>query len=367
MRDKYWAINNLMHKFNQWALLKEESLNNNVVIAYCFFSTLCFIASTSKESVKRSILDLLEIDNIDSVNFQMEERDKDVLSFFSSIWINKSKTSPEFVNTLLKQSTKQNSEVKDLTYKHSDINEWVKEKTKGLIDEVVTEIKPTTNCIFVDGLTFIGKFLKPFEKEDTVKKQHINLNGEIVDVMMMRGSRFECSIHESYMCLHVPYLDCGIKMIIVRPNGYGKDALLEVGEIIKKNGMKAIYGNVSYTTTVYIPRQDVSSTSYCSDFLEDHGVSEIFRPGGVSDFEKEMSINDINLKARFKTNEEGTKAAAVCDIVYESKGCSKRVRRVLVFSQDKPCFVYFVSEQSKDKATEAMILFSLITTNLPNC
>nr|GEX06094.1 hypothetical protein [Tanacetum cinerariifolium] len=104
--------------------------------------------------------------------------------------------------------------VKSCYHEHAEsaviINSWVKEKTNGLIPNIIGGLTPDDVIIIANALYFKGTWSKPFSSKNTKKKDFHLINGEKVSVPFMTSdNEFDCGSFESYQMIKFSYESIG--------------------------------------------------------------------------------------------------------------------------------------------------------------
>ena len=68
------------------------------------------------------------------------------------------------------------------------INNWVKEKTDGMIDSVLEEPDPYIITVLLNALAFDAKWQHPFEESDVGKREFTRADGKTESCDMMYGT-----------------------------------------------------------------------------------------------------------------------------------------------------------------------------------
>ena len=102
------------------------------------------------------------------------------------------------------------------------INDWVGERTEGLIPELLPEgfIQPETVLVLTDALYFEARWETPFGKYGTVDDEFTLLDGSTVDVELMR----ELELHsargtgDGYVGAEISYVGGEFSMLLIVPD-----------------------------------------------------------------------------------------------------------------------------------------------------
>lgn len=262
----------------------------------------------------------------------------------NSIWANKDvfTVSKDYISTVKKYYDAEARSVKFDQNAVNEINNWVKDKTDGMITEAIYDLDPALATVLFNTVLFDGIWAKEYFENDIIDGIFHNYDGKVADVEFLyskeAGSYFEV---EGGVGFSKAYKD-GYSFTAVLPNGSVEDLLssTSIGEIIKSSR------NARETVKVYIPKFEYEYSKTLNKVLNDMGLVKAFTVG--ADFDKMAQSGDANImisqifqKAKIVLNEHGTKAAAVTGIVYAT--CAMPTQPEKVIRLDKP-FLYIIQD-----------------------
>lgn len=203
----------------------------------------------------------------------------------------------------------------------SRVNEWVKEKTHGLISKILDQPLPeSTILMLLNTIYFKGKWDQDFDPRSTTKRTFYNkgVNGVQTDFMQQTGI-FKVLVSENLnghgvKVLALPYEKYRYSMMIVLPDQRdGLKALLADSDF--KNKVMSMLTSQNFTrSTVYLklPKFKLESEYDLVPALQGLGVREIFGGGDLSGIRgtHDLKVSTMKHKAVVKVDEEGTEAAA---------------------------------------------------------
>jgi serpin B len=226
------------------------------------------------------------------------------------------------------------------------INGWVKEKTKGLIDEIVQPpIDPLMMLYLVNAIYFKGQWTDPFQPELTAPRPFRLADGSTKQVPTMafaaprpvgyfRGTGVEA--------LELTYGDSAFVMTIVMP-----DDPRGIGELVEsltpERWTEIVRGLQVSAFEVYMPKFKMEYEITLNDALQAMGMGVAFNPGeadfsGIGRGPRPLYISEVKHKTYVDVNEEGTEAAAVTGIGVRVTSVPPRI------SVDRP-FVFAIRER----------------------
>lgn len=212
------------------------------------------------------------------------------------------------------------------------INKWAGDNTKGLIPKVLDELKEDDAAVLASALYFKGQWTHKFDKSLTEKKDYVQDGGAVSQTPTMRQDfhrrgELTFNVGDDYEAVALTYGEKNAKegkqptmrIVLVRPtdeNVSARDWLAaQAGGKIP-----AWLDDAAFRTavgSVELPRLDIKQKFDLIPAMEDMGVREAFNKRGA-DFTKmaqvdgeKLFIGKISHDTVFKTDEEGSEAAAV--------------------------------------------------------
>lgn len=212
------------------------------------------------------------------------------------------------------------------------INKWAGDNTNGLIPKVLEELKEDDAAVLASALYFKGQWTHKFDKAQTEDKKYVQDGGAVAKTPTMQRAFSESeglsfNIGDDYEAVALTYGEKNhkegkrpsMRIVLVRPTDEnvsarewlaaqadGKvPAWLDASEFNRGQG------------SVELPRLDIKQTFDLIPAMQDMGVKEAFNKRGA-DFTKmaerdgeKLFIGKISHDTVFKTDEEGSEAAAV--------------------------------------------------------
>lgn len=225
------------------------------------------------------------------------------------------------------------------------IDDWVDERTNGLIDEIAEDLGlPDAQAVLVllNTVYFQGTWTTTFDEGETRDAPFTLAGGERVDVPMMRRSdpELEASAGDGFRMIRLPYgEDQRFGMEVIVPDD---DVTLE--ELLDRLDAgvwgAAVEGLQPATfSEVALPRFELEWDANLNDALQGLGMVSAFRGGDFTPMSRENpSLDTIVQKTYIRVDEEGTEAAAVTGgVMVESAGPPP-------FRVDRP-FAFTVSDR----------------------
>ncbi len=197
------------------------------------------------------------------------------------------------------------------------INGWVAEHTDGMIPKIMEKLEPTTDLILLNTVLFNGKWEEPYEEADVYDGTFTNYDGSETAVEFMNSTEHSYFEVDGGIGFVRAYKDDYSFIGILPSEEAGIDALvseLALPEILEaaNAGTEKVY--------VSLPKFEYESDIPLKEILTEMGLAEAFSEeadlnGLGSGAVGSPYISDVFQKAKIITNENGTKAAAVTEIM----------------------------------------------------
>ncbi len=200
----------------------------------------------------------------------------------------------------------------DLTSQQTveEVNLWVKEKTDGLIEEVLDEpFSADTLAALINTIYFDADWLTAFDS-NLIEMEFTSLNGSSSNISFMYSQEpLDVYEDDSLLAVIKEYDDQENVMILLQ----SKDTFNSLVESLSASLLQQILDEgKSEDVRLYLPEIDVTYQQTYQALLADMGFASLFEQ--TADFSlmaEGAYLSDIYQKARIKIDTEGTQAAAV--------------------------------------------------------
>lgn len=202
----------------------------------------------------------------------------------------------------------------------NEINDWVNEKTHGLIPSILDEpMDPGIRMTLLNAVYFKAAWVNAFEKELTDKQIFHGKEGDTSVDMMHQQDHFEYAENDEYQMIRLPYHG-GCEMTVYLPKDSTaadkwseKDYLYQLGLEADKQEWD------SREVSLSMPKFEMEYGKELKDILKELGLEGIF-DGCIYDrlTDAEMAVGSIYHKTAIKNDENGTEAAAVTMMLMEA-------------------------------------------------
>merc|ERR1712066_746782 len=230
-------------------------------------------------------------------------------------------------------------------------NQWVSDKTNGLIPSLVDSLDPQTAIFIANALYFKDKWLYPFQEKhlngsplDDIEfnlEPSSGLGKEKIKVPMMLSKSEDIgfgtigteAIDVVAEVVNIPYISGHFRMKVIVPGNQTQKPLKTLEEIM-------------ITDNVFSMKFKNSSEMEISGFLKNKGISKIFEGAELSNMldgqsPAALAVSQILQKSVITVDKEGTEGASATGvgIVLLSGSFGRRVEITL----DRP-FIFVVED-----------------------
>ena len=247
---------------------------------------------------------------------------------------------PEYVNTA---KTYYDSEVASVNLIGNGvdiINDWVKTKTEGKIEELLLpgSLTVNTRMVITNAIYFNGTWVMPFDDRYTSEQDFvINSQKTVKAPLMSQDSFFNYTDAENLQILELPYEGDRLSMLILLPKKM--DGIKSLEESLSAQKISQWNDDLfERRLQVQIPKFVMETDYDLIPGLREMGINDAFGPADFSGISNSgLYIVKAIHKAFVDVNEKGTEAAAATGIVMdESAPPSFRADHPFVFIiQDK--------------------------------
>jgi serpin B len=230
------------------------------------------------------------------------------------------------------------------------INQWIAEKTAGMIRELLqpADIDALTRLVLTNALYFKGDWSEPFRQSLTTPDTFTTARGTQLQVpMMRRQGSFRYIQHNDLQLLDVPYQGDQLSMLIVLPQAGAPDPWSTLSPV-KLQQLRAQMKHAHVELS--LPRFRVDERLSLRSALFSMGMPDAFARG-VADFSgisgrKEWSLSAVVHQAVIDVNEKGTEAAAASGVKFLGASFVPQPQPV-IFRVDHP-FLYMIIHKPSD-------------------
>ncbi len=225
------------------------------------------------------------------------------------------------------------------------INGWVKDQTRGRIEEIVdSPIHPATVMFLINAVYFKGTWTSQFDKKKTAQATFTGRSGATGSVPLMQlADTLRYAETDRYQAVDLPYGGRAFSMTLVLPKaGQAMEEL--VGSLDPASWDQLLAGLQRREGTVFLPRFRMEWDKILNETLQAMGLKLAFIPGqadfsGLSDAAGGLYISRVRQKTYVDVDEEGTEAAGVTSVEIRDSASDR-----FFFRADRP-FLFVIRER----------------------
>jgi serpin B len=282
-------------------------------------------ASGETQQAMANALELqgMSLDNINQANntlkASLENADPAVqMSIANSLWARQGISfNPEFI----KQNQQfYGAKVTELDFAKPDssniINNWVKENTRGKIDNIVGQLKPDDVLFLINAIYFKGNWTKKFDKSQTTERPFNLSNGsQKQHPMMSQSGKYRYYENETFQAVSLPYGKGRMSLYVFLPS---KTTNLNTfqQQLKSENWQQWMNQFRMRQGSVELPRFKFDYDIKLNNALKALGMETAFsNQANFSNMTSaSVAINEVKHKTFVEVNEEGTEAAAATSV-----------------------------------------------------
>ncbi|NWX64089.1 A1AT protein, partial [Promerops cafer] len=209
------------------------------------------------------------------------------------------------------------SSFQNSTKAKKEINDYVKNKTHGNINQILEDLDPNTLMVIVNYIYFKAYWKNPFNIKGTHKDYfHVNAKTSVEVDMMVRDGFYKAYSDRKLSCevVQIPYKG-DVAALFILPNK-GKMKQLEHA-LTKTTVSKWERSLQRWRMELHIPKLSISGTYDLKRILMNLGVTDVFSNradlSGITG-NPDVKVSKATHKALLKIHENGTEAAAASSI-----------------------------------------------------
>lgn len=226
-----------------------------------------------------------------------------------------------------------------------EINQWVEEKTDGMIKNLLSGLSPESMIVLVNAICFEGKWEMEFDANKTHEAEFTLEDGKVVNKDFMHSTENYYIEDEDVTGFVKMYKNKDYAFVALLPNEDLKIADY-VNSLSGTKFIELVENKQETDVVVSIPKFSLDYETSMEQKLAELGIKDAFNRE-KADFTKMATYSDDNLyiskvahKTHIDVDEEGTKAAAATAVVMELAGCAP-MEDLKTVNLDRP-FVYAI-------------------------
>jgi len=309
-------------------ILKQDSNKNVFVSPTSVAIALSMTYNGASGETQQAMAKALELQGItlptvnqanNALKASLENADPEVqLSIANSLWAKQGVTfKPDFME---RNRQFYGAKVTELDFANAEatrtINNWVKENTRGKIDQVVDQLKPDDVLFLINAIYFKGNWTKKFDQNQTAERPFYLSNGtQKQHPMMSQSGKYRYYENETFQAVSLPYGKGRLSLYVFLPRENNSlDAFQQ--QLAVENWQQWMNQFRMRNGSIQLPRFKFDYDIQLNNALKVLGMESAFSDG--ADFSNmtsaSVAINEVKHKTFVEVNEEGTEAAAVTSV-----------------------------------------------------
>lgn len=283
---------------------------------------LAIVANAADGKTQQEILSALEVESLDELNEAVGQLEKTLsqsksLSSANAVCTSedyKARVKISFINMmrqLYDAEIMTADSAKGLTLERI-VNDWVKDKTHGMIDKLVDDMNEDIKVVLMNALAFEGEWLEPYEDEDIKEDVDFkNYDGSVSKVRMLSHDEETYVENDEVIGFIKEYEGFDYSYMVVIP----KDENTTIDSVIDRINISELYNNSKWGQLItMMPEFEVETEKELTGLVQGMGIKDAFTDKALFENmieDADLLIDSIIQKAYIKVDRNGTKAAAV--------------------------------------------------------
>ncbi|MCH5210776.1 MAG: hypothetical protein J1F01_07415 [Oscillospiraceae bacterium] len=326
---------------------------NYVISPYSLKTAMMMAANGAEGETQKEILDTFNIETLTDYNSgtkhiieKFNNSENGEINTANSIWFNKDYygiENADFSDSFKKVIAESYDGTAETVTKENNIervNEWVEDKTKGKITNLLSEQNRDYLAALVNTIYMKANWKKQFEAEDTYKDIFTDINDKKTETdFMHQTDTFGYYEDSDTKIVALPYIN-NLSMYVVLGDAKDFD--------VKKY-------NMNYKKVILsIPKFKIEYNSEFVNILKNMGISKAFADDNhdfdlmLKNVPEPIKIGSVLQKAIIEVDEQGTEAAAATAVIMTPTGAIPVEYEIVEFKADEP-FTYYIIDNMSDE------------------
>ncbi len=331
----------------------EESGKNTLISPLSVVSALAMTANGAKQNTLAQMEQVLGLptDKLNSYLYSymqtLPQNEKTKLSLANSIWFTADDSFTADRDFLQKNADYYGADLYKAPFNKStvaDINDWVKDKTDGMIPEIIDNLSPDAVMCLINALAFEAEWFKPYEENQVHEGTFTHEDSTVQRVEFMHSFEYTYLEDDNATGFIKHYSDPKYAFVALLPN-VGVSVSDYVASLDGAT-LRATLSSPQETRVVAaLPKFETEYSTDMSAILEDMGMCDAFSVKKAdfsslgSSTKGNIFINRVAHKTFISVAERGTKAGAATAVIMDAG--SAMVPEPKTVTLDRP-FVYML-------------------------
>ncbi|MBQ3008231.1 MAG: serpin family protein [Oscillospiraceae bacterium] len=223
-----------------------------------------------------------------------------------------------------------------------DINGYVNDNTKGMIDRIIHRIEPQTAMILINALTFEAQWREKYKNSQINEGEFTAYDGSVQNAEYMYSTENVYLSDENTKGFIKYYKDADYAFVALLPD---EDISIDdyTDSLSGEKLCSLLQGRQVAEVDVAIPRFESEFSAQLNDVLADMGINRLFDPytadlSGMGKTDANLFVSSVLHKTYISVDKQGTKAAAVTLVATNESAAAPQEYIVRL---DRP-FVYMI-------------------------
>ena len=232
------------------------------------------------------------------------------------------------------------------------INDWIEEKTNGMIPDMISELGPDTVMVLVNAIAFEAQWFEPYEEYQVNENgEFTNSDGEVQTVTMLNDTLSGYFSTEFATGFKRYYTGGDYYFLAMLPT----DESVNINEFaagLTGDMYREFIDSYAASADVYtrLPEFGYDYSVVLNDILRAMGVEDGFTDnanfGNITE-EEMLYISKVLHNTHIEVDRNGTRAAAATAVMLDTLGISIAENEAVTIYLDRP-FVYAIVDASTD-------------------
>ena len=228
----------------------------------------------------------------------------------------------------------------------ADVNAWVKEKTRGMIEKIAPENADQMLAALINAIAFEANWDKEYWEDDITEGEFNNADGTKSTVAMLNSTEHSYIENGSFTGFIKPYEGQNFSFMALLP----KKPKMTMGlkKAIRNIDFSELFESARYERVItQIPEFKGEFGIDLSGLLHKLGIKTVF--SGKADFSPLTSewlrVDSIIHKAKIEVDRKGTRAAAATAMVINAGAVLRDMPKMVIL--DRPFIYAIIHNQTK--------------------
>lgn len=217
------------------------------------------------------------------------------------------------------------------------INEWVKEKTDGMIPQLIEELNPETMMVLINALALDAQWMDPYTEYQVRDGIFHSADGKEQKAKMMASTEYSYLEGEGAIGFTRKYLGGQFAFGALLPTEKSLEDY--VSSLDGETLLDILKNKQSTEVRAQLPQFSSEFDVSMNEILEAMGMPGAFKGGFGKMSNDDLMIGEVLHKATIEVNEDGTRAAAATAVSMDKSAAPMAEPKIVTL--DRP-FLYFI-------------------------